>query len=255
MESLKKMLVRRFSQRNDKNEKLDEWDELLSNTYSQIIKKKASLFVIYDDNIPIDISLNYHCDKIMFGAISSYAIEYSKFGMGSIEKIKLLEWCLSNGYKILEFGYGDLEYKKKWSNHIYRFKYQVIYNRNSIIAMLFAKMEMLKLSLKEYLKSKKIDVYYKRLKSRIINKKRKETPISTRINYEKTTVTDLTVYGELKEVAYDLESSFPLKLIVNEFLYTNIEHKDHIVIHEVVQEPGSYLITGRKIIQKFNIIN
>jgi hypothetical protein len=121
--------------------------------------------------------------------------------------------------------------------------------------MLFAKMEMLKLSLKEYLKSKKIDVYYKRLKSRIINKKRKETPISTRINYEKTTVTDLTVYGELKEVAYDLESSFPLKLIVNEFLYTNIEHKDHIVIHEVVQEPGSYLITGRKIIQKFNIIN
>ena len=91
MESLKKMLVHRFDQRNDKNEKLEEWNEILSNTYNQILEKNASLFVIYDDDLPIDISLNYHFNKIMFGAISSYELAYSKFGMGSIEKIKLLE--------------------------------------------------------------------------------------------------------------------------------------------------------------------
>jgi len=255
MESLKCMLIKRFRQRKDKNEKLDEWDELLSNTYGQIIEKRASLFVIYDDDLPIDISLNYHFDKIMFGAISSYAIEYSKFGMGSIEKIKLLEWCLSNEYKILEFGYGDLEYKKTWSNHIYRFKCQVIYNRSSILARLFAKMEILKLSLKEFLKAKKIDVYYKRLKSRLIYKKRKECLITKSIDYKRATVTDLKLYKDLKEVAYDLECPFHLKLIVNDFLYSNKEHKDHIVIQEVLQEPGSYIISGRKITQVFTFIN
>lgn len=255
MESLKRMLVRRFDQRNDKNEKLDEWNEILFNTYDQIIKKKASLFVIYDDDLPIDISLNYHFDKIMFGAISSYELEYYKFGMGSIEKFKMLEWCLSEGYKILEFGYGDLDYKRTWCNNIYQFKYQVVYNRNSILAILFAKMELLKLSLKEFLKAKKIDIHYKSLKSRIIAKKRKESLVKTSIDYKRTTVTDLKVYGDLKEVTYNTECSFPLKLFVNDFLYTNIEHKNHIIIQEVLQEPGSYLISGRKITQIFNVIN
>lgn len=255
MESLKKMLVRRFSQRKDKNEKLEEWDELLLNTYNQIIKKSASLFVIYDGDLPINISLNYHFDEIMFGAISSYELEYYKFGMGSIEKIKLLEWCLSNGYKILEFGYGDLEYKRTWCNYIYKFKYQVIYNRKSILAILFAKMELLKLSLKEFLKAKKIDVHYKSLKSRIITKKSKEPLVTTNIDYERSTVTDPNVYGDLKKITYNTECPFPLKLIVNDFLYTNIEHKDHIIIQEVLQEPGSYLISGNKIIQIFNFIN
>lgn len=255
MESLKKMLVERFTQRKDKNKKLEDWDELVTNTYNQIIEKKASLFIIYDDEMPIDISLNYHFDKIMFGAISSYALEYHKFGMGSIEKIKLLEWCLSNDYKILDFGFGDLEYKKKWSNNIYRFKSQVIYNRKSIIAYLFAKMEILKLSLKEFLKSKKADVYYKKLKSKIFFNKGMNTLVTTGIDYERTTVTDLTIYGDLKVVAIDLLSSLPIKLIVNDFLYTNIVHKDHIVIQEVDQEPGSYIISGKNISQHYSFMN
>lgn len=255
MESLKNMLIGRFDQRNDKNEKLEEWNEILANTYDQILEKKASLFVIYDDELPIDISLNYHFDKIMFGAISSYELAYAKFGMGSIEKIKLLDWCQSEGYKILDFGYGDLVYKQNWCNNMYQYKYQVIYNKKSFLALLLAKMELFKLSLKENLKARKVDIYFKRLKSWILPQKRKNSPITIKIEYQKKTVTDPGVYANLGEIAYNPESPFPIKLIVNDFLYTNQEHKDQIVIQEVLQEPGSYLITGEKISQIFNFKN
>lgn len=251
MESLRVMLIHRFRQRKEENKKLEQWNELVSNTYGQIITKKASLFVIYEEDFPIDISLNYHFDKIMFGAVSSYSIEYSKFGIGFIEKIKLMEWCISNGYKILEFGYGNLEYKKKWSNHLYSYKSHVIYNRNSILSMVIAKTEILKLSVKELLKTYKIDVFLKKLKSGVFNNIIEESFIYNNIDYKKDTLNDLSSYGEIRKVEVHPESPFHLKLIVNDFLYSNVEHRSNISVHEVVSNPGTYLIAGRKTKQVF----
>src|SRR5690606_19496098 len=48
MGSLKKMLVKRFRQRNNVNERLHEWDHFHKIIFPLINQKKASLFVIYD---------------------------------------------------------------------------------------------------------------------------------------------------------------------------------------------------------------
>ena len=250
MKSLHTMLTRRFKQRGEINEKLLDWDELLDNTYAQIREKKASLFVIYDHTEPIDISINYHFEKIMFGAVSSYDIDYAKFGLGSIEKIKLLEWCLSHDYKIMDFGYGDLEYKRLWSNYSYHFKYQVLYDPHSFYSKTIAKFELLKLSLKEYLKSKKIDVYYNRVKAMGRSARNKPNSKVPNHEYERARVLNLHGFDALKDVGVEQTGPFPIKSVLNDFLYTTMEHKNDVVILAVEAEPGTFFLSGKKNIQK-----
>lgn len=250
MKSLHGMLTRRFEQRGEINEKLLEWDKFLGATYSQICDKKASLFVIYDHDQPIDISINYHFHKIMFGAVSSYDIDYYKFGLGTIEKIKLLEWCLANDYKILEFGYGDLEYKRLWSNYSYRFKYEVIFNPKSIVSKTFAKIELIRLFSKEYLKSKKIDVYIRKAKAVKIFGRARHSFKDTPLEYESTSVPSLQDFGELNNIGNGQTHPEALKSVLNNFLYTSMENKNDVVVSEVVEQPGTYLLSGKKNFQK-----
>nr|WP_299172509.1 GNAT family N-acetyltransferase [uncultured Allomuricauda sp.] len=249
MQCLHDMLVRRFDQRQDVHEKLKEWDELLKVTKQKIDEKKASLFVIYDDGTPINISLNYHFKTIMFGAVSSYDIDYYKFGLGSIEKIKLMEWCLFNNYKLLDFGYGDLNYKHNWCNHVYKFKYEVGFDRRHMSATLFAKLERVKLHIKEYLKSKKVDVLYKRIITVMRLKKDKITTRERAVTYEKSNIGYSHSHSKFEKVNYHSQSSLPFKVIVNDFIYSTQEAKDSVEVLKVVNEENTYLIQGTKNVQ------
>jgi hypothetical protein len=241
MGSLKEMLIQRFIQREDENQKLKEWNIILENTLKQILKKEASLYVIYDDDKPIDISLNYHYHKIIFSAISSYDIDYHKFGIGHVEIIKLIQWSLKEQYNVLELGYGDLEFKRRWCNHIYKFKYQVIYNQDVFLMPVIAKFHLYKLSLKEYLKTKKIDVLFKRVTSSMSKKTSSENDLS----YEKITITDMDSLGDIVKVDLENENNRFLKRILYEFLYATVEHKNNTSIFEISKFPNSYLIKGK----------
>jgi len=157
MGALRDMLVRRFEQKGDKSNDLQNWSHLISKTFEQILNKEASLFVIFNDAQPIEISLNYHFGKILFSAISSYNIDYSKFGLGHIEIYKQLEWCIKNNYSRFEMGVGGMDYKRRWSNSIYQYEHHILYQKTSVLANLIGNLVSLKVVIKEYLKSKKID--------------------------------------------------------------------------------------------------
>jgi len=120
MDCLEKMLVRRFEQRNDISQSLLRWDHYKQMYFSLINEKKASLFVVFDNENPIVVSLNHHFNDRLFSAISSYDIDYSKFSLGSVEIYKKLDWLLENDHKSYEMGMGDLSYKREWCNHIYK---------------------------------------------------------------------------------------------------------------------------------------
>ena len=152
MTSLRSMLVKRFAQRNTTNSELQIWDEVVNDSYAQILEKKASLFVIYNESTPIEISLNYHFYKILFISTSSYDIDYAKFGLGHVEIYKQIEWCLANGVQIFEMGDGELDYKRRWSNAIYNFEHHVIYPKNSLVKKGMAQLEIGKIKFREYLK-------------------------------------------------------------------------------------------------------
>ncbi len=127
---LKSLIERRFEQRGDKFFLEDKWDYLIEETYELILSKKASFFVIYNKENPISIGLNYHFQNIVQSYISSYDIDYSKFGLGHIAIFKKLEWCFANNFKILDMMWGKVPHKVLWSNSITKYDHHLIYKNN-----------------------------------------------------------------------------------------------------------------------------
>ncbi|MCK0156869.1 GNAT family N-acetyltransferase [Cellulophaga sp. F20128] len=244
MDSLKEMIVHRFKQRNEQNKELPNWDALLEETYPKIQNKQASLFVIYDDNKPIEISLNYHFGKILFSTISSYDIDYSKFGLGHVEIYKQIEWCCAHNYILFEMGVGGMDYKRRWSNTIYNFEHHIIYNTTNFASKMMGQLEVIKIKTKEYLKSKKINEIVPNLKHKYFANKEVETDIQISTIDKNTTKDHLNLIEiTIASPEYDF-----LKKYVYDFLYTTIAHISTVKTYKLTK--NTYLIVGNKHHQK-----
>lgn len=91
-----------------------------------ILEKKASLFIIYDGEKPIGIMLNFMSNNILFGTMSVFDIAYAKYNVGSVNIMKLIEWCLNNHIKFLDFSKGHFDDKVRWTNVAYYFEYYIL---------------------------------------------------------------------------------------------------------------------------------
>ena len=116
---LKKLLVRRFHQKKEKNYELQYLDEFHELCYDLIMQKKANLYIIYNDNEPISIRINMLKDNLAYYIISGYDIDYGKFHLGSIDMFSNIEWCFENNYKIYDLLKGYDYYKQKWATTSY----------------------------------------------------------------------------------------------------------------------------------------
>ena len=240
MNSLKAMLTRRFNQRNDENRALANWAYFESQTLELIRSKNASLFVIYDGDKPIQITLNYQMGPVFFQAIPSYDIDYAKFGLGNIAIYKILEWCFSHGITLLDMGYGAFDYKLKWCNFVYKFDHQVFYRRNSPISQLFLLNTVAKTRLLNFLLKKRVNVYYHQLNHRIVGGKESDLrePLTSPM-----ALNDFNPNGmrELKP-ATDTRHKFLLKPLYD-FAYTQNEPVSGIRVFEVT-EGSEYVLLG-----------
>lgn len=241
MQSLYKMIETRFKQRNELHKNLYEWDYILENTYTEIINKNASLFVIYNRDEPIEVSLNYHFDKVLFSYISSYDIDYSKFGLGHVEIYKQIEWCTNNGYILFEMGVGGMDYKRRWSNNIYRYNHHIAYKKQSIKL----KFLIIKIQLKEYLKSKKVNEIYPKIRSLFVKKTKNMVEASVS---EIRLISHLNInnYNKINQVS---KIDGYLKRYINDFLYTSRNHINDISIYKA---ENSYIIKGKETFQKIS---
>lgn len=163
MLTLYEMIIARFRQKKQKNERIPEWSKFETLFFSLINHKRASLFAIFDEKKPIALALSYHCEKVIFYAISSYDIEYSRYGLGHTLIYRQLEWSLAHNYRIFDMSMGDLQYKREWCNLPYHFTTHIIYKKNSPMALLLAMLKGQRLSAKNYLKSQNLHLYYRRL--------------------------------------------------------------------------------------------
>lgn len=244
MDSLEKMLIKRFEERNDVSQTLLRWEYYKNLYFSLINTKKASLFVIYENDNPIVVSLNHHFKQRLFSAISSYDIDFRKFSLGSVEIYKKLDWCIENNYKSYEMGMGDLDYKREWCNHIYNFQHQIIYAKKSLKAALFANIEYAKVYLKEIVY--KIGyVRYKKYKSR-----KKTATLVTRPQYQLSTIEQLQYNQKHPSVNYNHKDYLFLRNIVFDFLYTATENVSDVSVVKLSEEKDDYLILGKSKMQK-----
>lgn len=229
MNALHAMLIRRFAQRNDENMALNRWKDYHANTFELINEKKASLYVIYDDGKPIQISLSYHRGKILFLAIPSYNIDYSKFGLGNISVLKILEWCIANDYKTLDMGFGAFDYKVKWCNKTYNFEHHVFYTKSSIRSRMLLFSIAIKTKLINYLISKKVNIYYHMLKTAILGKKKSDL-IKFDLQMVDNNAEVLSSYRTIHPL--NDESFIFLRSAINDFAYSQFEHVSKIKVFE-----------------------
>ncbi len=238
MSALKGMIVRRFNQLNSSNENLDKWDEIKNLSYKLMKEKKASLFIIYNNKTPIDISLNFHVDEIMFASIGSYDIDYEKFGLGHVEIYKMLEWCVGNNYKMMEMGYGDWDYKRRWSNHMYQFKHQIVFDKTSFFASMLGHLNITTIKIKEKLKDKNLHLWLKKWSK----PKRKGTVQMECIGMDKDF--QFSKNQSVHEIDINNEENDFLKKQLYDFLYSSTEHIENVKVFKMKNQDNSYVFKG-----------
>ncbi|MGB5357077.1 MAG: GNAT family N-acetyltransferase [Eudoraea sp.] len=255
MNALEKMISRRFLQRGDTHESLKNWDDYINSTYSMILEKKASLFVIYDGDKPIYICLNYHHQNILFFNIPSYDIDYSKFRLGSIAIMKLLDWCFSNNYTILDLSYGNLDYKHKWCNSKYIFEHHVIYNKRKVHIQFKAFIIAWILRLKAFLKKRKIDLFYHKIvgkQKRSINKKGTFKEINfTSKEITKQTFNDLST----SQIDINCDDFAFLRKTVYDLQYLNFEFTADIKVYKLNTNPNEFVVLGLNKTAMLTLVN
>jgi len=248
MDILHSMLTKRFNQRNDSNKILQNWTEYLDTTYGLINKKKASLFVIYNNTTPVHISINHHFGKILFVSIPSFDIDYSKFALGNVSLYKLLEWSINNHYDVMDMAYGYLEYKRRWSNHIYDFNHHIVFNNSNLLNRLIAYIEVKKVAFKNFLKNKNIDQLIKNAKNKLRKRNNHETDLTYSFeNFDKKN------FNSLKAIQLENGALAFIRKPINDFLYSNKEHISTLKVFETIKSK-EYILYGEKNAQKLIIL-
>ncbi|WP_400078944.1 GNAT family N-acetyltransferase [Winogradskyella sp. R77965] len=171
LKDFRQMMEIRFEGINTENTLLPMWDFYEEVLFPMINESKVALFVIYDSEVPIAISINFAFEDTFVVAMRTFDIEYSRLGIGNIEIYKLVEWCLENNVKTLDFSKGESDYKKRWCDTDYVFERHIIYDSNSLKAKTIAKTVSGLHNFKQYLRDKKVNLLFHHLMGIFSSKK------------------------------------------------------------------------------------
>lgn len=238
------LLVHRYSKKaiSYNNMEAKEWSFYKDVAYSLILEKKASLFVLYNGKLPIAITYSYHTDTSLIDAITVFDIDYTKFNLGYVNNLKLIDWCLENNIKQLDFSKGYFDYKKRLGNLEYNFEYHVYYDNSSIISRSYAFLIKKYFELKQYMRDKKINEKLHKITYWLKNlnaTKEKE------INYKFINLEKEDYQKGLNEIDINESKNASLKKMVFDFQYLNQESFEDVKIFNVVNENSIYLLKGK----------
>lgn len=238
---LETMLINRFQQKQEANYELQHLDEFKKNTYQLVLEKKANIFVIYDDEMPISIRINIFNQNLSYYILSGYDINYSKFHLGSIDMLKNIEWCILNNYNVYDLLKGYNAYKSKWATRVHQYQMHIIYNpknfNTNIIANLIAFKETCRYLLYNIYLKNNLDSYHKQIKKLKFQFSEKNTQTNNlKISIEKTipefenlkaiNIRDNATFDFLKNAVFNFlyETNTPIKNL-KVFIYNNTTNK------------------------------
>lgn len=248
-----RMITKRFEQRKQEHAGYKRWTLYKKSVYDLILKKRASLFVIYNKKKAIVIDLNYHFDNILDSAMSSYDIDYAKFGLGNIALVKQLEWCFKNDYKRVDMRWGEVPYKRVWCNVIEEYKCDVIYNKNIPTDMLIAFLVSKFLNLKKLLEGRKILPINLNLVLRAKEPKAPIANIDGSIAYKLEDLDELPSQENISPVDLnDTDFQF-LRYPVYNYIFASLEHAKNLNIYSINTEKNSYIIEGKSKLKKLTL--
>lgn len=253
-ENFMALLQKRYSEKeiSYNNMQPKEWNFYKNVAYPLILEKKASLFIIYNNNTPIAVTYNYHTQDSVIDAITVYDTNYSKFNIGYVNNLKLLNWCFDNNIKKLDFSKGYFDYKKRMSTLEYDFEYHIIYDKRSIKASLIAHIYYMFFEFKTYLRNKRFDVKLHEFTYRIKNKKK-----SSKRNHIK--ITKLDELPEAKKlIKINLENDKAYSFLtkhINDFLYLVVKPLNEIELFKLENTEKTYILSSNTLIQQIDVLN
>ena len=242
----KLLLEKRYADKQVTNHNLqpDEWSFYNEVAYQLILEKKASLYVIYNKKQPIGVTLSYFSSDTLFDAMTVFDIDYSKFHLGSVTIMKLIEWCIKNDIKTLDLSKGYFEYKKRWCTKIYNFEYHIYYDSTSIKSRILASSIKQKYDLKQKLREKKLNERLHKLTHKLKSKESRATERMTFTFYEANKGNAVMTLIPINLEAKNNNNS--IKLLLFEFLYLYEENYNDIKLFQLNNDNNSYLIEGKK---------
>jgi len=241
------MLKLRAKEKGINNKNLKHWSVYTSKVYDMILNKQASLFVIYDGDEAINISLNMHVKNTVFLFITTYNIDFSKFRLGHTNWMIQIDWFIKNNIKTVDFSKGNIAYKKRWANNEYDFEYHLFYNKSNLIAELKVNWLLKKLQLKQTLRNLNINTYYYNFLAKLQGGKE----FSKKTNYQ---LSALNLLPEPETKAPILFRSNPdvlhLKRIIYTYLYLSSLHVTDLEVYKDLQNGNIYYFKSQKEILK-----
>lgn len=246
---MRHLLENRFQEKNMENMFLKEWELHTANLEALIRAKKASLFVVYDEEKPISISLNVHIkNSILFSKSNAYDTDYAKFSLGHLDNYLLLKWCLENNYQFLDLGFGIMDYKIKWCNLFYNFDYHIYSKKGSFLATGIAILETTKIKLKNGIKTFKIRERLRHIKSIAIKTKETETATMPRYKQEILSASEAFQETDLMEINIKDTEYKAIRQPIYDYLYAQKMHLNTIKTYKV--EENTFLCkTGEHLIK------
>ncbi|WP_421804051.1 GNAT family N-acetyltransferase [Flagellimonas sp.] len=246
-DTLEIFIEKRFKQRGEAFDPTVNLADVRERCYSMINDKRASLHVLYNGVVPIDICLNYHFQDVLNHSIRSYDIDYAKFGLGNTDIIQQLEWCLENGFQIFDFMWGDPPYKHFWSNKIYLYEHHIFYHSKSIIKQFLVACKAKVYKLKDHLDSRRA----KSKNKNIFHGKdhAQKTSTGERVKIEeincKDATNELNRTGSLN-INVDHDKYSWLKPLIYSFQHRHVVHSNNITVHQLNGNPSTYFVLGNK---------
>lgn len=247
------MLKKRFDDKSEANNNLEEqeWSFYYNSVYELILEKKASLFVIYQAEKPIAISLNYFSKDILFFAMTSFDIDYYKFNLGKIHLMELFKWCFKNNIKTFDFSKGYYDYKERWGDKQYHFYYHIIYDKKSVASTLLANGLTLFFTFKQNVRDRNLTKHINKFKHYLKPNKPKQTEPEIReieFNFGKTPTENL------ENIPFNENVSF-LNKSIYDFLYLNNEHVSHFTLYKVKNSPKTiFVFKGKNAAQAYELV-
>ncbi|WP_273566612.1 GNAT family N-acetyltransferase [Maribacter halichondriae] len=215
--------------------------------YEMLKSKEAKLFILSADNSPVNIALGFTTKQYLFFAITAFDSDYGKFNVGHIMIKKMVDWCLQNDIITLDFSKGTYEYKLRWANNTYNFENHVIYDSGALKSLLLGTCLNYFYELKEYLRRKKVNVVYSKLKQffKLSAKKNlQKIEVSLKdLNGSHIDVNSLPALSRASE-AFDL-----LRPTIYNLVFYKPQKFTDVQVY-VANEENTFIISGENILQR-----
>jgi len=246
--TLKEFLIRRFEEKKESNYELQHFDEYYAVIYDLILKKEASIYVIYHNKKPISIRINMFKNHLGYYIMSCYDIDYSKFHLGSLDMLKNIEWCLFNNIETYDLLKGYEYYKKDWMTTSFNFYNHILYDSSSMLSTILAYSKKIKtkITYKIYhiLKTSHFISHYKKAKQFLYEFPHKPNA-QKKITYHK--VDNFNEVIEKKQIDFENDSSyFFIKKQLFNLLFTSQEQYKDITIYKNLEDKNHFLVYGKR---------